>query len=62
MAVLCDPQPFGYSVRVDPGYGAHLDPAVAALRAVLEAAQGRLSVIHGSREDIETSTYADESQ
>lgn len=33
------------------GYGAHLDPAVAMLRALTEAAQSRLIYIAGSRDD-----------
>jgi ribosomal protein S12 methylthiotransferase accessory factor len=57
MAVLCDPKPFGLSRRVDPGYGTHLNPAIAASRAITEAAQGRLTVIHGSREDLSASVY-----
>ncbi len=34
------------------GYGAHLDPAVAASRAVTEAVQSRLTAIAGSRDDL----------
>lgn len=34
------------------GYGAHLDPEIAILRAVTEAAQARAVVIAGSRDDI----------
>ena len=34
------------------GYGAHLDPEIAMLRALTEAAQGRLVMIAGSRDDI----------
>ena len=33
------------------GWGTHLDPAVAFVRAVTEAAQSRATMIHGSRED-----------
>jgi ribosomal protein S12 methylthiotransferase accessory factor len=33
------------------GYGTHLDPEVAVIRAVTEAAQGRLVFIAGSRDD-----------
>jgi ribosomal protein S12 methylthiotransferase accessory factor len=58
MAVLCDPQPFGLPQRIDAGYASHLDPAAAAIRAITEAAQGRLSAIHGSREDLPHSAYA----
>jgi ribosomal protein S12 methylthiotransferase accessory factor len=34
------------------GYGAHLEPAVAASRAITEAAQSRLTTIAGSRDDL----------
>ena len=34
------------------GYGAHLDPEIAMLRALTEAAQGRAVLIAGSRDDI----------
>jgi ribosomal protein S12 methylthiotransferase accessory factor len=34
------------------GHGAHLDPAVAASRAVTEAVQSRLTAIAGSRDDL----------
>jgi len=43
--------------RVDPamglfkGYGAHLDPGIAMIRALTEAAQGRVLLIAGSRDD-----------
>jgi len=43
--------------RLDPifttdGYGCHLDPELALTRALTEAAQGRLTFIHGARDDI----------
>lgn len=38
--------------QVAGGYGAHLDPTVAAERALLEAVQGRTVVIAGARDDI----------
>lgn len=34
------------------GYGAHLDPAIALLRALTEAAQSRAVVIAGARDDV----------
>jgi ribosomal protein S12 methylthiotransferase accessory factor len=49
MAVVAD--------RRDPamglyrGYGAHLDPSIAMIRALTEAAQARLLLIAGSRDD-----------
>jgi YcaO-like protein with predicted kinase domain len=39
------------------GAGCHLDPVVALSRALTEAAQSRLTVISGAREDIRPSTY-----
>lgn len=39
------------------GYGCHLSPAVALLRALTEAAQSRLTYISGSRDDIAWSEY-----
>ena len=56
-AVLVDPQsPFACS-SVNSGHGSHLSPTVAALRAVTEAAQSRLTFIHGSREDLQRDFY-----
>lgn len=49
MAVVAD--------RIDPamglyrGYGAHLDPYIAMIRALTEAAQARLVLLAGSRDD-----------
>jgi YcaO-like protein with predicted kinase domain len=40
------------------GCGLHDDPAVAISRALTEAAQSRLTVISGAREDIENSAYS----
>jgi YcaO-like protein with predicted kinase domain len=39
------------------GYGCHLDPAVALVRAVSEAIQSRLTFISGSREDLFAADY-----
>jgi len=39
------------------GYGCHLDPAVALLRALTEAVQSRLTLIAGSRDDLSFKTY-----
>ena len=56
-AVLVDPlSPFACSY-VSSGHGSHLNPTVAALRAVTEAAQSRLTFIHGSREDLQRDFY-----
>lgn len=34
------------------GYGCHVDPSIALMRSITEAAQSRLSHIHGGRDDI----------
>lgn len=48
-AYLCD---LGNpAMAVFTGYGTHLDPEVAVIRAICEAAQGRLVFIAGSRDD-----------
>ena len=39
------------------GAGCHLDPDIALMRALTEAAQSRLAVIAGSREDLEGQAY-----
>ncbi|MCF2147140.1 YcaO-like family protein [Desmonostoc muscorum LEGE 12446] len=51
-AVLLDRNPFSHSSMVNIGYGSHLNVSVAATRAITEAAQSRLTFIHGSREDL----------
>jgi ribosomal protein S12 methylthiotransferase accessory factor len=45
-------------VGVMLGYGAHLDPEIAIVRAVTEALQGRLNYIAGSRDDIFRSAFS----
>lgn len=40
------------------GYGTHLSPQIALSRALTEAAQSRLTIIAGSRDDNPYSTYA----
>ena len=40
------------------GWGCHLDPEIAVLRAVTEAAQGRLTYISGARDDLRRHDYA----
>lgn len=39
------------------GFGCHLDPAVALMRALTEAVQARLTLIAGSRDDLSLRTY-----
>lgn len=46
-------QPGGHPLTMlNPGWGTHRDMATAASRAITEAAQSRLTNIHGAREDI----------
>ncbi|WP_077038260.1 YcaO-like family protein [Pelomonas sp. KK5] len=54
-AVLDEPE--DNRVNLASGSGLHLDRGIALARAVCEAAQSRLSLIHGGREDI-TAFYA----
>ena len=56
-AVLLDPSPFAPASTVNMGYGSHLAPDVAAVRAITEAAQSRLTFIHGAREDLSARSY-----
>jgi ribosomal protein S12 methylthiotransferase accessory factor len=39
------------------GFGCHVDPEIAAGRALLEAAQSRLAAVSGARDDISDSIY-----
>jgi YcaO-like protein with predicted kinase domain len=48
-AYLCDVG--NPTIGLYHGYGTHLDPQVAVIRAICEAAQGRLVYIAGSRDD-----------
>ncbi len=45
------------SIGVYRGYGAHLDPEVAMIRCITEAAQGRVIYIAGSRDDVFRHSY-----
>jgi ribosomal protein S12 methylthiotransferase accessory factor len=56
-AVLLDSTPVANCSTVNVGYGTHLSPEVAATRAITEAAQSRLTFIHGAREDLHEQTY-----
>jgi ribosomal protein S12 methylthiotransferase accessory factor len=56
-AVLLDQTPLANSSTVNVGYGTHISPEVAAARAITEAAQSRLTYIHGSREDLQERNY-----
>lgn len=55
MAYLYDLRVRG--VGVYRGYGAHLDPEVAMIRAITEAAQGRVIYFAGSRDDVFRHSY-----
>jgi ribosomal protein S12 methylthiotransferase accessory factor len=46
-----------HSMGICEGYGAHLDPEVAMIRAITEAVQGRTIAISGSRDDIFMSQF-----
>jgi ribosomal protein S12 methylthiotransferase accessory factor len=51
-AVLLNQAPFSPVSTFNAGCGTHLDLAVAVARAITEAVQSRLTLVHGSREDI----------
>lgn len=51
-AIIWDPSAMN-SLIIAAGYGCHLDPVIAAVRAITEAAQSRLSWIHGGRDDLQ---------
>lgn len=51
-AVLLNKAPFSRLSTLNAGAGAHWDLAVAAARAITEAIQSRLTLIHGSRDDM----------
>lgn len=51
-ALLLNRRPFAGVSTLSSGYGTHLDPMVALSRAVSEAVQSRLTMIHGARDDI----------
>ncbi|MEM7112438.1 MAG: YcaO-like family protein [Chloroflexota bacterium] len=53
-AFLLNLNPHSAIATFNSGYGAHLDPLVAASRAITEAVQSRLTMIQGAREDIMT--------
>lgn len=50
VALLLDPSPLASSSQISGGFGSHLSPAIAASRAITEAAQTRGANIHASRE------------
>jgi ribosomal protein S12 methylthiotransferase accessory factor len=56
-AAIVDPHATFACSSVNVGHGCHLSPTIAALRAITEAAQSRLTYIHGSREDLDVESY-----
>lgn len=56
-ATLIDPASQLACSSVNMGHGSHLSPTIAAIRAITEAAQSRLTYIHGSREDLSAASY-----
>jgi ribosomal protein S12 methylthiotransferase accessory factor len=56
-AILLERNPFGHCSKVNIGYGTHLSVSVAATRAITEAAQSRVTYIHGAREDLNPGAY-----
>ncbi|TQV84269.1 hypothetical protein FKG94_06325 [Exilibacterium tricleocarpae] len=54
-AILLDGNPTSFTSQVRMGYGTHLSASLAATRAITEAAQSRLTFIHGAREDLKDS-------
>ncbi len=60
-AAIVDRQdrPSWRAIGLNVGYGAHLSPRIALSRAITEAAQARLTVIAGSRDDNPPRTYVE---
>lgn len=58
LAVFLDASSSFGASAVNFGTGSHLSQSVAAIRAITEAAQSRLTYIHGSREDLHEQAYA----
>jgi ribosomal protein S12 methylthiotransferase accessory factor len=52
--LLLNRRPFAGISTLNAGFGTHLDATVALSRALSEAVQSRLTMIHGSRDDIVT--------
>jgi ribosomal protein S12 methylthiotransferase accessory factor len=53
-AVLLNRSPMASVSTLNVGWGTHVERGIAASRALTEAAQSRLGLIHGAREDILT--------
>lgn len=50
-AILMNEQSWISGSTFNTGWGTHVDPSVAASRAITEAIQSRVTMIHGARED-----------
>lgn len=50
-AILMDERSWISGSAFNTGWGTHVDPLVAAARAITEAVQSRVTLIHGARED-----------
>jgi len=59
VALLLDSSPLAPSTHISSGFGAHLDPAIAASRAITEAAQTRIGNIQASREFLTMDMFSD---
>ncbi len=58
-ALVCDPdEPAWRALGTYWGFGCHLDPAIAIVRALTEAAQTRVTYVAGSRDDFFPFDYA----
>lgn len=57
-AILLNNNPVSWGSPVSMGHGAHSHPGVAATRAITEAAQSRVTFIHGAREDLPEEYYS----
>ena len=51
-AIFLNPRSISTRSLVNTGWGAHVSPEVALTRALTEAAQSRLTKIHGARDDV----------
>jgi YcaO-like protein with predicted kinase domain len=58
VTIFEDPRAFGWRrAGIYSGYGAHLSPPIALTRALTEAAQSRLTMVSGSRDDLFHADY-----
>lgn len=57
LAAILDPDSSSAATLVNIGHASHPYPAVAAEKAILEAAQARMTFLHGTREDLRPAQY-----